>query len=101
MPTAGTYDYSQLRSYIKKNLYATDITRENANIVVLNATGISGVAQKQANKLTELGMTVSKVGNAPQGNAYPSNKIYKSFYPRQNCYVSKAEVALWRRTRGS
>lgn len=77
VPTAGTYDYSQLRSYIKKNLYATDITRENANIVVLNATGISGVAQKQANKLTELGMTVSKVGNAPQGNAYPSNKIYK------------------------
>ena len=77
VPTAGTYDYSQLRAFVKKNLYATDITKENANVVVLNATGVSGVAQKQADKLTELGMTVSTVGNAPQNGSYSSNKIYK------------------------
>ena len=63
--------------HLKKNLYATDITKENANVVVLNATGVSGVAQKQADKLTELGMTVSTVGNAPQNGSYSSNKIYK------------------------
>ena len=35
------------------------------------------MAQKQADKLTELGMTVSTVGNAPQNGSYSSNKIYK------------------------
>ena len=54
VPTAGTYDYSQLRAFVKKNLYATDITKENANVVVLNATGVSGVAQKQAWDITNL-----------------------------------------------
>lgn len=77
IPTAGTYEYGALRAYIKKNLYATDISREAAHVIVLNASGVVGVAQAESNRLTELGMTVDKIGNAPANQSYPSNKIYR------------------------
>ena len=77
IPTAGTYEYGALRAYIKKNLYATDISREAAHVIVLNASGVIGVAQAESNRLTELGMTVDKIGNAPANQSYPSNKIYR------------------------
>jgi len=77
IPTAGTYEYGALRAYIKKNLYATDISREATHVIVLNASGVIGVAQAESNRLTELGMTVDKIGNAPTNQSYPSNKIYR------------------------
>ena len=77
IPTAGTYNYSALRTYIKKNLYATEVMKEAAHVVVLNASGVSGVAKTQGDSLEELGMVVDSVGNAPSGQSYPSNKIYR------------------------
>lgn len=77
IPSAGVFEYSALQAYIKKNVYATDVSKEAANVIVLNATGTSGVAAAQGEKLTDLGMTVSEVGNAPEGVTYSANKIYK------------------------
>ena len=43
--------------------------------MVLNGTGVAGVAQEQADILTELGMTAVP-GNAPEGS-FQSNMIYR------------------------
>ena len=65
------------RSYIKKHIYATAITREEPRVVILNGSGIAGAAQAEATKLEELGIAVNTVGNVPSGQTYSSNKIYR------------------------
>ena len=77
VPVAGTYNYSGLQAYIKKHIYATAITREEPRVVVLNGSGIAGAAQAEATKLEALDISVNTVGNAPSGQTYSSNKIYR------------------------
>ena len=76
-PVAGKYNYSQLQAFVKKTLYANGITRENPHVVVLNASGISGLAQSEADVLTGLGMTVDTTDNAPTSGSYPTNVIFQ------------------------
>lgn len=75
-PVAGLYDYSGIQAYVKKTVNANEITREGAKIVVLNGSGVSGVAQKEADKLTEQGFVISNVANAPEGS-YGDVEIYQ------------------------
>lgn len=77
VPAAGLYNYTQLQAYLQKKLYATDISKENAHVVVLNASGVAGAAQIEADKLESLGMTIDAVDNAPEGQTYRTNKIYR------------------------
>lgn len=74
-PTAGQYNYTELRKFIKKTIYATPIAKEGARIAVLNGGAVAGVAQEEANKLEEFGMDVVLVGNAPEG-AYGKFTIF-------------------------
>lgn len=70
-PTAGLYNYAALQSFIKKTVYATPLSKEGANIVVLNGGGVQGSAQEQADALEALGLTVGLAGNAPsEGQAH-------------------------------
>lgn len=66
-PIAGVFDYSEIRSYVKKQLSSDPSVKEEASIVVLNGSGVAGAAQAAANKLTEQGLNVGDVGNAPEG----------------------------------
>lgn len=75
-PTAGVYDFSGIQALIKKTMNATPVTKEAAHVVVLNASGISGAAQTEANKLTELGLVVDEVANAPEGVTFTKNTLY-------------------------
>lgn len=75
-PIAGLYDYSQIQAYITKKVNANEITREGARVVVLNGSGVSGVAQTEADKLTAKGFTISTVDNAPEGQ-YGAAEIYQ------------------------
>lgn len=74
-PVDGLYSYASIRSYLKKNIYANEITREAAKVVVLNGGSVSGVAQKEADKLAETGMVIAGVDNAPEGD-YSRYEIY-------------------------
>ncbi len=76
VPTAGQYDFSQIQALIKKKLNSSPLAREDASVMVLNASGVGGVAQKEADKLTALGMT-TEVGNAPAEAAYSTNVLYQ------------------------
>jgi polyisoprenyl-teichoic acid--peptidoglycan teichoic acid transferase len=76
MPAAGVFDYSDIRTYLKQKLSTDPVTREGANIIVLNGSGIAGVAQTEADKLTETGFIVTEVGNAPDGT-YADVEVYQ------------------------
>ncbi len=77
VPAAGTYDYSQIQAYINKTLNATEVSKESAHVVVLNASGASGVAKREADKLEKLGMVIDSIDNAPSSGSAGSNKIYQ------------------------
>ena len=75
-PVAWKFDYSDIHAFLAKQLSSSDVVREAANIVVLNGTGVAGVAQGEADKLTAQGLTVSGVDNAPDGE-YGKAKLYQ------------------------
>lgn len=75
-PVAGIMDYSAIRAYIKKQILSEPFMKEEANVMVLNGSGTSGVAQSLATKLEELGFTVGTIDNAPEGT-YGKIEIYQ------------------------
>jgi anionic cell wall polymer biosynthesis LytR-Cps2A-Psr (LCP) family protein len=76
-PTAGMYDFSDIQAFIRKKFNSSPLAKEGAHVVVLNASGVAGAAQAEADKLMALGMEIDQVGNAPVEKAYPSNVIYQ------------------------
>jgi LCP family protein required for cell wall assembly len=76
MPSAGIFNYSGIRTFLKQKLSTDPVTREGAKVVVLNGSGVTGVAQTEADKLTEAGFIVSNVANAPDAK-YQDVEIYQ------------------------
>lgn len=75
IPAAGTYNYGQIQAYIKRKMNP-NATSEEPHVVVLNASGVAGAAQAEADKLTAMGMVIDQVGNAPAG-LVTANTIYQ------------------------
>lgn len=75
-PSAGMYNFKDIQAFIKKKLSANPVVREEANIVVMNGSGVAGVGQKEADKLIAEGFTIFKVANAPAG-AYGDVEVYQ------------------------
>jgi LCP family protein required for cell wall assembly len=63
-PAAGISDFSEIKSFFKKLSSNDPVAREGASVVVLNASGTPGLAQKRADELTVKGINVDQVGNA-------------------------------------
>lgn len=82
VPTAGTYNYTAIQAFIQRSINATGITKENAHVVVLNASGVAGAAQRESDKLTDLGLTIDQFGNAPAGD-YTKTVIYQIHKDKQ------------------
>lgn len=76
-PAAGLHDYSDIRAYIKSEIYSTPLSKEKATVAVLNGSGISGAAQKEADRLSELGLKVVHVGNAPGNEKSTKTRVYQ------------------------
>lgn len=75
-PVAGMFDYSEIKVYIARNSSSDPLVREGAKVAVFNGTTITGLAQQEADKLTDAGYFVSLVGNAPDGT-YQDFEVYK------------------------
>lgn len=69
IPAAGLDDFSDIQAAIKQLTSTNPITREGANVVVLNATDITGVASKAAKLLKAKGVAVSATGDATTSQA--------------------------------
>ena len=76
VPLAGSFEYSQIQSFVAKNLSSDPVAREAANIVVMNGTATAGVALTESGRLTEAGYTVSNATNAPSSD-YTQTTVYR------------------------
>lgn len=75
-PIAGLLDYSEIHSYIRKQISSEPFMKEEALVVVLNGSGVAGAAQTVADSLEDKGFTMGQPGNAPEGS-YGKVKIYQ------------------------
>jgi polyisoprenyl-teichoic acid--peptidoglycan teichoic acid transferase len=73
VPAAGMGDYSQIQELVKQITSSDPATRENANIVILNASNTVGLAAAEKQVVTNKGLTVTTVGDASATQA--SNTI--------------------------
>ncbi len=65
VPRAGIGDFSEIQSYVRNTLKDGFIEKENPEIIVLNGTGVPGLATKRADELKSYGYRVTYVGDAP------------------------------------
>lgn len=77
LPTAGQGNFTEIQAYVAKNLSNDPLIREGANIVVMNGTDTIGLAQTEADALTEAGYMVSSITNAPTTD-YETTVIYRT-----------------------
>jgi LCP family protein required for cell wall assembly len=90
-PTAGLLEYGGIISYINKNVNSTAVTREEPHISVLNGGRAAGIAQIEADKLTDKGFIVDTVDNAPDGT-YARIEVYQINPDKKASAVSLAEL---------
>lgn len=74
MPTAGLYQYDEIRSYIRNTIRDPYLKRENARVVVLNGTNTAGLATATSEELKSYGYNVIGVDNAPTSD-YVRNQL--------------------------
>jgi LCP family protein required for cell wall assembly len=65
LPTAGQGNYEAIQAFIRTKLKDGYITKENANITVLNGTVSPGLATEKADQLRTYGYNVATVADAP------------------------------------
>lgn len=89
-PAAGLYQYDELRAFVKKSLSSEAFVKEDPQVTVLNGTEEAGIAQLAADVLSEKGMTVDSVANAPEGS-YERVEVYQiaTDKPATAAYLAK------------
>ena len=75
-PVAGKYEFDDLRAYLKKIISQEPFVKEAPHVTVLNGSGVSGMAQTEADKLEDLGFIIDSIDNAPEGT-YGKAQIYQ------------------------
>ena len=63
-PVAGTTDFSQIKAFIKRLTSNDPVAKEGATVVVLNGSGLDGMALKNSQILGGKGITVKATGTA-------------------------------------
>lgn len=74
VPRAGVFSYEAIQSYVRNSLRDSFLKSEDAKIVVLNGSGIEGLATRRAEELKSYGYNVISVDNAPRGD-YTSTEL--------------------------
>lgn len=67
IPKSGLYKYEEIQQYMRTQLKDPYMIKENAKILILNGTLISGQATVKAAELTKYGYNVVGTGNTPTG----------------------------------
>lgn len=95
IPAAGLGNFREIQAAIDRLMSSSKVSLENANVVVLNGTDISGLADKNREILEQNLVSVTAVGNAKQpskstriinlhGEANPATLAYlKRVYGQQ------------------
>ncbi len=75
-PVAGLYQYEDIRSFVRNTLRDAFLKKENSRIVILNGTGIAGLATAKQTELKSYGYNVVNVDNAPTAD-YEQSRLIK------------------------
>ena len=75
VPAAGTRDYSEIQEYVAQMVSSNPAVREDPKILVLNGSGINGLATTEQNSLAKDGFTNVEVSDAPAGE-YPEKYYF-------------------------
>ena len=67
-PVAGTRNFSEIISFIRKIISSDPVVKEGASVTVLNGSGVTGLAQEKADQIAVKGILVTDVGNAASRN---------------------------------
>ena len=73
IPAAGIDDFSDIQAYVQQQTSTNPVVREDASVVVLNATGVSGLASQERTKLRVKKLNVTDIGDAQA--AQPTTSI--------------------------
>jgi LCP family protein required for cell wall assembly len=99
IPRAGVGNYSQIQAFILRLMSNDPVAKEAANVVILNGSGINGLARQKSTVLAGKGITVKSVANTstPQANTAvidlnPKLSATKS-YLQQSFHVSTVSSA--------
>lgn len=65
LPTAGLFNYKDIKAFLRTQLRDPYIMKEQARILVLNGTATPGLAGLKADELKTYGYNVVATGNAP------------------------------------
>ena len=90
-PVAGLYNYSEIHAFLKRTIYATPLTKEGAKVAVLNGSGRSGLAQAEADRLSDKGLEVVLIDNAPAGE-YGAYTVYRLNSGIETMVLAQAEL---------
>ena len=69
VPAAGPTDFSVIQKYITKVLNSNKVTKEGANVIVLNGGQVVGLAKREGDLLATKGLNISQVSDAPAQRA--------------------------------
>lgn len=76
VPSAGTGNWKEIKSYIAKMFSSDPIKREGATVAIYNGTDTSGLASQEQSALEEQGYNVIKIGDATSGLCAAKYCIY-------------------------
>lgn len=65
IPIAGIQDYSDVITYLAKQMSTNPVVTEAATVSIYNASGVTGAAGNLQTKLEKSGYTVAEIGDAP------------------------------------
>ncbi len=68
VPRAGVGNYKEIQNFIRNKLKDGFLLKENATVMVLNGTNVTGLAARTADELKSYGYNVSKVADSPIKN---------------------------------
>ena len=75
-PIAGQSNYSNIQKYLKQALLKNPIILENAQLAILNGSGVSGLAEKEKKELEKSIFNIKYTGDAPSGNYFENIYLY-------------------------
>lgn len=66
IPAAGAGNYSDIQLFLRQAMSNNPIVKEAAKIVILNGGSVNGLASAESNVLTNKGLNIVSVANAPK-----------------------------------
>lgn len=76
IPQEGEGRYTQIQAYVDQMLSSNPTVREGAKIAIFNATGVSGQAKAEQDRLEADGFQVALIGDAATGSCEAKYCVY-------------------------